>query len=180
MSSEALLAIGSFLTAVVTALIAFLNHRNTARKDFVEELRKEVARSQERLGKLEVERNQLADERLRQNDRIEALEDENGRLKRQSEAQDAVIVEHASRASRLERQVQEMVAEQARSEAARTSLYAHLDTLGRELNLRTLENGDLKAQNLQKQAALDAKDEEIRRLHQRLFELEQRVGGQAG
>ena len=174
MSSEVLLAIGSFLTAAVTALVAYLNQRNTARKDFVEELRKEVARSQERLEKLEIERNQLADERLRQNERIEALEDERERLKQQSEAQDAVIIEHASRASRLEQRIQDMAVEQAKNEAARTSLYAHLDTLGRELNQRTLENGDLKAQNLQKQALIESKDMEIDRLHRRLIELEQK------
>lgn len=155
LSSEWIVALG----ALISAFVGLLTYRNSARKDAVTLLQNEAARAHARLEKIEAERNALAD-------RVESLEAERDGYKAQSDDRDRVVVNQESQLAKLKSELDQI-------RAKMPPLYEHLDLLGRQTNRLMLENGDLQAQNLNLRTQLQARDEEIGRLHEQLMRVEQ-------
>ncbi|HLF28205.1 MAG TPA: hypothetical protein VJG32_17890 [Anaerolineae bacterium] len=172
MSAE-LPAIGAFIGVVITALIGFLNYRNSARKDAVALLQKEVERAHSRLEEIEAERNTLSDERNELRNQIKALSDEREKLKKHSADQDSVIVSLTSGANGQAGELKAMRTRVDYLEIVRGELLSRFDAVGREMNKLQLENGDLRNQNIHLQLQLDDRVNEIERLQARCFDLEQ-------
>ena len=175
MSPEQIATLVTAGVALVGVLISMYNARNGARKDAVSYLQTETSRAHERLQKIEAERDELRDERLKLIDRIESLEDEREALSKEKielnahvNAQDAVVVQYAQKAQNLEQTVTEL-------RIIKGDLLERFDKVGKQLSALELENGALKYNNSQLQAQLDERVKEIEKLNARTSDLENKA-----